>query len=268
MEIISIRDIDMSSLDLCNIQGTKSTVYTDGYKCYKLLNGLYKHEKKELLKKFKDMSEIAIDDIIFPEKLVLKRGNLVGYIMEYFCNSINLYDCFCRDRYIDVNDILLATKKASLIVRKAHENGIILQDISFDNILIDNYSNIKICDIDGCQYKNYKSPFIPQIMDNYYRFILKKQYIINKNFDNQALLLSMIITIYHQMIINMKDYDTLSDKIETLKNLRSIVESFLKYPETEIPYLDEIIDENDHYIIDRNKQVSVEKALANDYRLK
>lgn len=266
METINFQDIDLSAMNPSRIQGTKSTVYINNDKCYKILSGLFVSEKKQLLRKFYDMDGIVIDDIMLPKKLILDQGNLIGYVMDYFPNSINLYDYFTHDRFVDVNDIFKATNKASLIVKEAHKNGIILQDFSFDNILIDNNSNIKICDIDGCQYKNHKGPFISMIMHNYYNIYMKKRYKIDENFDNQALLLSMLATIYHSMVLDIKQYDKLSDKIETLKCIRPIVYSLLNNSDTKVPYLDEVIHD-DHYIIDRNKQVSLKKRLVKDYSI-
>ena len=63
------------------------------------------------------------------------------------------------------------------------------------------------------------------------------------------------------MIFNMEDYDELSDKIKTLKSIRTLVNSSLKDSNTKVPYLDEIICDDDHFIIDREKQ------LAKDYSI-
>ena len=51
-----------------------------------------------------------------------------------------------------------------------------------------------------------------------------------------------------------KDYDTLSDKIKTLKSIRTLVNSLLKDSNTKVPYLDEIICDDDHFIIDRDNK--------------
>ena len=267
MEVINLKDINLSSMNLSMIQGTKSSVYINGNECYKLLDGLYISEKRQLLKKFYDMDGIKIDDVLFPKELIIDDGILAGYTMEYFSDSMNLYEFFTQERFVDVNDIFEATKKASLIVRKVHENGIILQDFSFDNILINNSFDVKICDIDGCKYKGNESPFISMIMHNYYDVIMGKRYTIDENFDNQSLLLSMLLAIYHKMNSIIDDYDTLSDKIKTLKSIKSLVNSLLKNPNTKVPYLDEIICDDDHFIIDRNKQVSLKNRLSKNYSI-
>ena len=269
MEAIQLNEIDFSKLEKAEKQGSKSTVFVDGDNCYKILDDLTFSEKIDLYYKFQAMEKdnVEVDGIIFPKILIKDSRFLKGYIMNTFPNSINLYDYFTQDRYVDVYNILMATKKASLIVRKAHEKGIILQDFSFDNILINDNFDIKICDIDGCKYKHFQGPFISKITTNYYYYYMKKNPIINENLDNQSLLFSLLTTIYHKDIFEIKDHEELSEKISTLKNLRSIIASLLKNPNTIVPYLDEIICDDDHYIIDRNKQVPFAKRLTKDYKI-
>ena len=90
---------------------------------------------------------------------------------------------------------------------------------------------------------------------------------INENLDRQSLFFSMLLTMYHKRVLSLSTYDELSQEIKTLKELRNIMFSLLITTNTWVPYLDEVIVDNDHYIIDRNTQVSKEKALKNDYSL-
>ena len=86
---------------------------------------------------------------------------------------------------------------------------------------------------------------------------------INENLDRQSLFFSMLLTMYHKRVLSLSTYDELSQEIKTLKELRNIMFSLLITTNTWVPYLDEVIVDNDHYIIDRNTQVSKEKALKN-----
>lgn len=267
MEKIKLQDIDLVSMKLCGRQGSTSDIYVDEDKCYKIFTDLSCGEKTQLLEKFYEMDGISIDGILLPKELIFKDSKLMGYTMDYFPDSVCLNDYFTKDRFIDVNDIFLEVKKVSKILRQAHEKDVILQDFSFDNVLIDNNNNIKICDIDGCYYKGNGSPFISMIMHHYYEMLMGNRVRIDKNFDRQALLFSMLVAIYHKTVLNMKDYDLLSDKIETLKSIRNLIQSLFISARTEVPYLDDIIVDDDHFIIDRNKQVSLEKRLAKDYSI-
>lgn len=267
MKIIELKDLDIDKMKLSNKQGTQSKVYIKDDKCYKILCGLYDNEKEQLYKKFLDMKDLFIEDVLLPKDLIFDRNMLVGYTMDNFSNSLNLYDYFGKDRFVDVNDILMATKKTSQILKKVHSEGVILQDFSFDNILIDGNNNIKICDIDGCFYNGYRGPYISQIVKYYHELFPQKAININFNFDNQSLLLSMIFTIYHKIVFNINNYDKLSDQIKTLKKMRAIVKDFFSDPDFKLPYLDELIVDDDHFIIDRNQQVSFVKRLFKNYRI-
>ena len=266
MKTIDYNSIELSPLSLSKRQGTKSKVYIQKDKCYKILTGLSEADKEKLLRKFNDMDGISVPGLIMPQELILDDGCLVGYTMENFANSLNLNDHFTQERFIDVNDIFAAVRKTSLIVRQAHEQGIVLQDFSFDNILINKMDNLKICDLDGCQYKEHEGPFISRIMYNYYEY-LHQNLDINENFDNQALLLSMLVAIYHSQIFDIQHYDTMASKIKTLKDIRSLVKALLRDFNTQVPYLDEIIGIDDHFTIDRAKQVPRRQRIAKNYRL-
>ena len=250
MEKIKLQDIDLVSMKLCGRQGSTSDIYVDEDKCYKIFTDLSCGEKTQLLEKFYEMDGISIDGILFPKELIFKDSKLMGYTMDYFPDSLCLNDYFTRDRFIDVNDIFLEVKKVSKILRQAHEKDVILQDFSFDNVLIDNNKNIK-----------------SMIMHHYYEILMGNRVRIDKNFDRQALLFSMLVAIYHKTVLSMNDYDLLSDKIETLKSIRNLIQSLFISARTEVPYLDDIIVDDDHFIIDRNKQVSLEKRLAKDYSI-
>ena len=51
MQIINFQDINLSSMHLSKIQGTKSSIYTDNDRCYKILDKLYISEKNETFRK-------------------------------------------------------------------------------------------------------------------------------------------------------------------------------------------------------------------------
>ena len=267
--MIRLGDINITAMNLSRIQGTTSKVYVKDNKCFKIFNGLYQSERRSMLDKLIDIEDTKVDGIIYPKDLIFDKGELVGYTMDYFPYAINLYDYFTKDRFVNIHDIFSATKKASEILKEAHKKGIILQDFSFDNILIDGSSNVMICDIDGCSFEDNKGPFISMVTHNYYETHMRQRPVINENLDNQSLLLSMLLTIYHKMIYDIKfdGHNALFTNSQTLQNLNDTIQSLLKCSRTKIPYLDEVIDDNDRFIIDRSKQVSFIKKIKKDYRI-
>ena len=194
MEIINYKDIDVNSLNLVALQGTQSEVFVKGDKCYKLVTTLYPTEKKSLEAKFKAMDGIEIDNVLLPKELIMDNGLLMGYTMEYFPDSFNMFDRFARVKKIDVNEIFKATIKVSKTLKEIHDKGIILQDFSFENILINGKGDIRFSDIDGCTYKGINSPFISTIMNNYYQYMMKTPK-IDENLDRQSLFFSMLCSI-------------------------------------------------------------------------
>ena len=82
MEEMKFKGINLSALRNLQCQGTQSTIYTDGVRCCKFLDGLYANEKRDLYKKFLDTNGIKINDVLMPEKLIIEDGKLKGYIMK------------------------------------------------------------------------------------------------------------------------------------------------------------------------------------------
>lgn len=267
MDKIYLGDLNLSELEKFEIQGTKSTMYHSDNECIKILDKLYPDEKAILYKKLLEMDGLILDDVLLPKKLIVQDGKLVGYTMDYFKNYINILDYLTKNRFINCNEIFNVVKKASLILRNIHENGIICQDLSFDNILIDKDGNIKYSDIDGCAYKDYKSPFMPVILK---RFLIDYRkdlfFYVSKNTDRISFMLSLFLATYLQELqkLSKKKYHSLSDSIKTLENLREYANMLLQCRTLpEIPYIDELIDESDDYVIDRNKQISLGRRFSN-----
>lgn len=212
------------------------------------------------------MDGLDLDDVLFPKKLILENDRLVGYTMQYFKNSINVFDYLTKNRFINCKDIFSVVKQSSLILRKIHENNIIYQDLSFDNMLIDKDGNIKYSDIDGCAYEEYKSPFISILLKKFLFDYKKNSYCnVSKNTDRISLILSFYLVTYLKELQNIskKKYASLSDNIITLQNAFSYANILLKCDNLPLmPYIDELIDENDNYIIDRNKQLNLKQQFV------
>lgn len=264
MEKININDIDFSVLQKLQSHGTQSTIYTDGNLCYKLLDGLYLSEKKDLYKKFLDMEGIKIDSVLLPEDLIVENGVLQGYTMAYFKNSTPLSDKFLK-RYFNCKELFNYVNKASKTLRNIHSNGIICQDLSFENILVDNEGNIAFCDIDGCSYKANNSPFISLLFKEFFIDWRKSKIYIKEDVDNLSMILSLYLIMYGEVLqrITKKQYHSLSDNIKTLENLRQVANMLVdkKCIIENISYLDEFIDLTDDYIVDREKTLNLRQRI-------
>lgn len=256
MEIIQFKDIDFSKLQILPRQGSKSLVYRDESNCYKILDGLYDYEKDELYEKLLDLDDIKIDNVLLPKKLIFKENRLYGYTMDYFSDSVSLYDKF-MDRYVDLKKLFDYVFKASKILRSIHSEGIICKDFSFDNVLVNESGNVAFCDLDGCCYGNHVGPFISMLMKRFFVDFRKEEIFLSDNLDRVSMLISFYYLIYAKELqyLTEEDFQKLSDRIITFKNLRVYADRLLdiKTDIGNIPYLDELIDVNDGYVYDREK---------------
>ena len=191
MDKIKLSDIDLKSLKKCKLQGTQSIVYEHDDIIVKIFNDMHTDDIKVLYKKFLEMDGLILEQALLPKSLIVENGRLIGYIMENFKNSMCLSDFYLYPRYVNCKDMFESTKKASLILRKFHDNGIIINDLSFENILINENGNIKYCDLDGCAYNNYTSPYISVLLKNLIFDYRKEKYLVtSENTDRISFMIS------------------------------------------------------------------------------
>lgn len=266
MEKIILNDINFDEFVKLRKQGTKSSIYTDGKTCIKMLDGLSSEEKADLYWKFLEMDGISIAGVALPTSLIVENDKFVGYTMNYFNNSLCFFDRFGSTKYVECQEMFAAVKKASLILRDIHSKGIICQDLSFYNILINNRGDVCFCDIDGCGYEEHLSPFISLLLKKFmvdYR--RKKPVYVSKNMDRLSLMLSFFLLSYTLEIQKVSDsrYDSLSRYLRTLENCRSYANILTNKSANipEIPYMDELIDTDDSGWINRDKQLSLIRKI-------
>lgn len=269
MDKIKISDIDFNSLKKLSSQGSLATVYKSGDECIKIFKSMENYNKEALYNKLTAMDGIKIDGVLMPSTLIMEGFHLRGYIMPYFPDSMNLNDYFCISKSVESAEILAAIKKASLILRKIHDEDIICQDLSFDNILINRDGDIVFCDIDGCHYKYHYSDCISTLLRDYMVKYRHEKIIVSENLDRLSMMLSMVYLMYFRklQILSNKRYNYLADNLKSLQSARKYVDALKdKYgPIPDIPYLDEIIDDSDEFLIDRSKQVNLAQRLYAKY---
>lgn len=264
MEKIQLKDVDISKLQKLQQQGTNASLYRDGSICYKILDWLYEEEKEQLYKKLFDMDGIKIENVLLPKQLIMQGDKLQGYTMDYFADSLPLSDKFTV-RYVDSKKLFDYVLKASQILRTIHSKKIICQDLSFENILVTEDGNVAFCDLDGCSYKKHVAPFISILMKNFWTDYRNEKIPVSTNLDRISMMISFYYLLYAKELqfLTKKEYHKLSVKISTLENLKIYAKKLVDKttPIGYIPYLDELIDTNDDYIYDREKQLSLVRRL-------
>lgn len=264
MNKIKIQDIDFSSLERMHHQGSKSIMYEDIDICYKILDGLTTYEKEVLYRKLMDMDGMKIDGVCLPTDLIVQNDELVGFTMSKFKNSMTIYDKFLG-QHVAFKELFDYIAKACKILIEIHKNGIICQDLSFDNILVDNNGNVAFCDLDGCYYNGYESPFISMPMKKLICEYRKEAFVVCKNFDRISILVSLYYLIYNRYlhIIPRRNLNFLAKNVETIYNTMIFIDTLLDKSKIipEVPYLDELIIPSDDYVMDREKEFNLLRRI-------
>lgn len=265
MKILDYNDIDFSQLVKKEINYNQNDLYENNGELIKIFKGLSEHERTQLFKKYEDMRDIIIDGVIKPDKYIVKtyfrygkeKFDFLGYTMPKFENSSNVNNHFYYVDSYKCSDLFKVLKKASIILKEIHENNIIFQDFSFFNILFDknDYNNVKIIDMDSCCYNKNGTAFVSYDLKYYYENILGERFIpATKNNDKLSMILSLSILLFSKEIdeISNSDYEEKARKIKTLENLKeyylALRDGKIDLCSGEIPYLHELIDDNESYV--------------------
>lgn len=267
MQEIKLNDINLESLRRLNYRySTYSTLYTDGETVYKLFQNPHSFDNMGLRKNFKDMEGLPVEGVILPKDLIVDDELLEGYTMPLFKNSETLSSKFSTLQ-IDKQELAKAFRKASLIIRQMHNNGIICQDISLENILIDDQGNIAICDPDSFSNKNYYSGLYSKIFVKFLLGYRKTKLKGLKDIDRISLILAYYYLLFDKEIqkVSNKQYNKLAKEMPTVENLR-LLRSLLidKKKSLEcIPYMDSLISNEDVGILDKNKYLTLGQKTYN-----
>lgn len=230
-----------------NAFASESDVYHDNKYFYKI----YKNAKKYIL----DRKELKVNmlegydlkNVILPKGKIKINKKFRGFFTDYIKKSYPLYNF----KYINnsITDFLNIIKNSSITLRNIHESEIIVSDLSFDNIIFDLNGNHYFIDIDSCALNNVASDRIPLITSDYMNY-RNCSYEIDYNFDRLSIILYTYFSFFEKEIQNVseKEYDEVSEKIKTLKNMKFIfLELKKRYKDLpEFPYIDELIEKEQY----------------------
>lgn len=250
MEKIELKEINFNKLNKieCTYH-SEGNLYHDKNRVYKLFKS---PRKKILIQKQRKIELLSdgkkIPNVIMPIDGICSGTKFRGYTMKYINNSIALYDNKKINK--DYQRLLPILLEVSQIVKKIHHDSrnIVVGDLSFHNIIVDNNSKPFFVDIDSCKISNLNNEKISALLYGLYKDKNINNIEINKDSDKLSLLLSFLDIIFEKNILNlnMHKYDELAEKIETLKNIKSILIN-LKYKKyiPKVPYLHELISDKD-----------------------
>ena len=244
-----MKEIDISELDfqklkkLRFITSSESNIYYDKdflYKIYKNNGFFWKVPHKE--EKLLILNESPLQNVIIPDTLIKKSNHLEGCKMTYIPKTKPFEKYKFQKSPNDFFERLLSVSKTIETIHK-DPREIIIGDLGFYNILY-NEDNIYLCDIDSARIDKYDADRITKNLKEYYDY--KNDYLglVTKESDKLSLFLETFKLIFGKKVekIDMKQYDKLSEKINTLKNMREIIVLLKEsYYVPEVPYIHELI---------------------------
>lgn len=247
MEIIREEDIDFIKLKrlYCKVNSESIIFYnkTKLYKMFKELSNWQLRRKKTKIELLHDGGELK--DVVMPKEQIVNGIYLSGYTMDNIKNSIPIFDFTSRSK--SINEFLNLIYRVSLSLRTIHNDprNIVVGDLSFSNIIIDENMKHYFVDFDSCMIDKIPMDRIPAILDDY----TKKRNIrlreINQDTDKFCLMLSTLYTIFRKDIdhVTMTEFDEKAERVNTLKNMREIVLDIKKNGNKipNVPYIDEVI---------------------------
>lgn len=260
MKNIDITDIEKLGLDELKVDvHSESDLYRKDNVCYKKFNfsgvsklvQTRKERKLEVIDKLGNIPH-AIMPIDKLTEMVGGRRFFAGYSMEYI-NGLTLYNLGTSG---SIELFLSLIKSISKTLKQIHNNPcrIVFGDFNFHNILISNVMgeldemDYYFCDFDGVQIGNLTCERIPKITLDYSEY-KEVRFKINKNFDRLSCMLSYLAVIFGESIldVSMYEYDMECERLETLKNIRSLVLELkdINKKSIDVPYMYQVISDKD-----------------------
>lgn len=264
MKEINIKDINIKKLKKLNTEATQSTIYRDKKYYYKVFNRINYEDSFTMKNLFNELDGKKIDGVLFPKYLITKDNRIYGYITDNV-GAKSLDMIYTKNKNLDCNQFFKIMNKASILLKRLHEEKIVVCDLNLSNILVDKKDNVYFCDTESYKYNGIMSDYMSKLL-YLFTYEYRNEIIdINENSDRLSLILEFLQTMYNMPTYEIKnDYYDYYTYINTLKNIKFIFMNIMNQNKDidEIPYLDELIM-SDTDIINRRKQLKIINKLYN-----
>lgn len=203
MDYIKINDIDFSKTKMNKTYGLGlNTFYTDydNELFYKLFHSMTDEKSKTIEKKFIELEKLNIEYISNALKLIYDNDNMiVGYVQKYISGDTLYKTIYKNGIYNEMKTLLELSKRLEYL----HNNDIVVGDLHFNNIMINNNKEPIFIDAESYQIKGIESFETSILLNNYYvqkRIKLEK----NKNSDIISFYLSFFERVFKRDILCTK----------------------------------------------------------------
>ena len=195
------------------------------------------------------MNQLDIKDFVMPKKLVFdQHNNFSGFTMPLI-NLSNDKNLEVRIKNLNtLKEKIYYLKKQEELIKRAHENNLILIDLNPKNFIIDKNDNLIAIDTDNYIVNEYKNDIFPTYFYEYYTS--KVSHNIDNNIDKLSytlyLLYMLALERYNSSkLLYYNNDDYIEKYVESLDITLNIKEKILinVSDSKDKVYLDDTIDE-------------------------
>ena len=178
--------------------GSEGVVYKYKNQAIKMFkSGLINNNK---LQKIKLLHNMDLEDFQLPKKLYLNKVyKPVAYSMDYV-DSDKTVQCVLQSSRLSLRQKIVYLEKVEYLVKNAHYNNIVLNDLNLFNFLVDENDTVKVIDTDNFKVKEYESDINPSFFTDLYNNNIGTK--ISENTDKFSLTLH-----FFKDLINIRDVD-------------------------------------------------------------
>ena len=178
--------------------GSEGVVYKYKNQAIKMFkSGLINNNK---LQKIKLLHNMDLEDFQLPKKLYLNKVyKPVAYSMDYV-DSDKTVQCVLQSSRLSLRQKIVYLEKVEYLVKNAHYNNIVLNDLNLFNFLVDENDTVKVIDTDNFKVKEYESDINPSFFTDLYNNNIGTK--ISENTDKFSLTLH-----FFKDLINRRDVD-------------------------------------------------------------
>lgn len=252
MKYIDRKNVNLKNATRITNNTFESNIYVKNKKAYKMYKK-YRFYKEmwrltEKVPKILLLEDATAKQLVKPDAIILKRGQISGIRMNYIDNLGTLYN-FSRV-FNDLSKFLIVSKSASIGLKEIHADPveIVVNDLSFYNILFDEFLNTYYVDVDSFEIGPYIATSVSEHFFDYCNARNVSTYPACATNDRFQFMYEFLSTIFGMSIecVTPYQYDSLAERVETLKNMSLCFKKIKKSERVpNLPYVSDLISDKD-----------------------
>ena len=247
MKCLLLDDIDIDKKEHF-YSGESCELYRDIKYVYKIYDDALHPWTVDKIKKVGLVKDLKIElgpHFVLPQKFIINKDNVyTGYLTKNMtrCHNLSSYQV---NNSNDIKRLCLILKELDILIRKAHQLGIVFGDLHFDNVLVNHKNKPFLIDFDSIKIAFMNSYTISRLLSS---FLKNNNLNINGicigiNTDNLSILLSILYMFVGDDLFNLDKVsdDKLVMSIPFLQEIVDILKEVNKRKEIpSIPYVSEL----------------------------